>query len=86
VTGTGCRLNLPVTEAIPDTSYALAPALAARLVGRSLVTLAGLVALATAVGLATGAGWAPAAVVTVVGLLLVGGGPGGCSVARAACA
>ncbi len=69
----GCRLNLPVTDPIPDTSYGLAPALAARLVGRSLVTLALLVALATGVGVAAGPGWVPAGVVTILGLLLVGG-------------
>jgi hypothetical protein len=73
VPGAGCRLNRPVTHAIPDTSYGLAPALAARLVGRSLVTLAVLVAVATAAGLVTGVGWVPAGVVTVLGLLLVGG-------------
>jgi hypothetical protein len=58
--------------AVPDTSYRLAPALGARLVGRSLVTLAVLVALATLVGLVTGSGWTPAGVLAVVGLLAVG--------------
>jgi hypothetical protein len=73
VVDTSRGLNLPVTAATPDTSYRLATALGARLVGRSLVTLAVLVVLATAVGLATGLGWTTAGVVTVVGLLLVGG-------------
>jgi hypothetical protein len=63
-------LNLGVSAA-PDTSYRLAPALAARLVGRSLVTLAVLVALATVVGLVLGAGWAPAGIVAAVGVVLV---------------
>ena len=54
-------------------SYRLAPALGARLVGRSLVTLAVLVLLATGVGLLVGAGWLPAGVITAVGLVLVGG-------------
>lgn len=71
--GTGGRLNLRVSAETPDTSYRLAPALGARLVGRSLVTLAVLVVLATLVGMATGAGWAPAGVLAGVGLLLVGG-------------
>ena len=55
------------------TSYRLAPALGARLVGRSLVTLAALVLLATVVGLLVGGGWVPAGIVAVVGLVLVGG-------------
>jgi hypothetical protein len=55
----------------PATTYRLAPALAARLVGRSLVTLAGLVAVATVVGVLTGLGWAPAGVVAVIGVVLV---------------
>ena len=62
-----------MTETAPDTSYRLAPALGARLVGRSLVTLGVLVVVATLMGLLTGAGWVPAGVVTVVGLLLVAG-------------
>ena len=69
--GHPCRLNRPVTETARDTSYRLAPALGARLVGRSLVTLGVLVVVATVVGLLTGAGWVPAGVVTVVGLLVV---------------
>jgi len=60
-----------VTDAVPDTSYPLARALGARLVGRSLVTLAILVALATLVGAVAGAGWVPAGVVAVVGVVLV---------------
>src|SRR6478736_1786828 len=54
---TPSRLNRPVTETARDTSYRLAPALGARLVGRSLVTLGVLVVIATFVGLLTGAGW-----------------------------
>jgi hypothetical protein len=52
-------LNAPVTQAAPTptTTYRLAPALGAGLVGRSLVTLAVLVALATVLGLALGVGW-----------------------------
>ena len=65
------QLNGPVTE--PATVYRLAPALCARLVGRSLVTLAVLVAAATVVGLVTGAGWVPAGVVALVGGVLVAG-------------
>jgi hypothetical protein len=53
-------------------SYRLAPALGARLVGRSLVTLAALVLLATLVGLLAGSGWRPAGVVAAVGLVLAG--------------
>jgi len=59
--------------ASPSTTYRLAPALGARLVGRSLVTLAVLVLLATGVGLVTGAGWQPAGVVALVGGALVAG-------------
>lgn len=62
---------------MPDSSapssYRLATALGARLVGRSLVTLAILVLLATAVGLLVGGGWVPAGIVAAVGLVLVGG-------------
>jgi len=68
---TRCRLNRPVTEPARDTSYRLAPALGIRLVGRSLVTLGVLVVVATLGGLLTGAGWAPAGVLTVVGLVVV---------------
>ena len=68
---TRSRLNRPVTETARDTSYRLAPALGARLVGRSLVTLGVLVVVATFVGLLTGAGWVPAGVVTVLGLFAV---------------
>lgn len=69
------ELNVPVTVSAPDpaTSYRLAPALGARLVGRSLVTLAVLVALATVVGVLTGAGWVPAGVVAAIGALLAAG-------------
>ncbi len=62
-----------MTEAVPDTSYPLARGLGARLIGRSLVTLAALVALVTLVGVIAGAGWVPAGVVTVVGAVLVAG-------------
>jgi hypothetical protein len=55
------------------TSYRLAPALGARLVGRSLVTLAALVLLATLVGLLVGAGWTVAGIVAAAGLVLVAG-------------
>lgn len=54
-------------------SYRLAPALGARLVGRSLVTLAVLVLLATLVGLLAGGGWTVAGLVAAVGLVLVAG-------------
>jgi hypothetical protein len=56
----------------PSRSYRLAPALGARLVGRSLVTLALLVLVATVLGPLTGAGWLVAGGATVVGLALVG--------------
>jgi hypothetical protein len=67
-------LNLPVTPASPPspTSYRLAPALAARLIGRSLVTLAVLVGVATVVGAAVG-GWWVLATVAVPGAVLVAG-------------
>jgi hypothetical protein len=55
------------------TTYRLAPALAVRLVGRSLLTLAVVVAATSVVGALTGAGWVPAGVVTAVGLVLAGG-------------
>ena len=63
-----------MTEAArtPTATYRLAPALAARLVGRSLVTLAVLVALATVVGDLTGLGWRLAGGLTGVGVVLVG--------------
>jgi hypothetical protein len=67
------QLNRPVPDSPAPTSYRLAPALGARLVGRSLITLAALVLLATSVGLLVGAGWVPAGVVTLVGLLLAAG-------------
>jgi hypothetical protein len=60
-----------VTETAHDTSYRLAPALGARLVGRSLVTLGVLVVIATFVGLLTGAGWVPAGLLTAGGLFVV---------------
>jgi hypothetical protein len=63
-------VNVPAPS--PSTTYRLAPALGARLVGRSLVTLAVLVLVATLVGALTGAGWRLASGVTVVGLLVVG--------------
>jgi hypothetical protein len=67
-------LNGPVARpARISSTYRLAPALGARLVGRSLVTLAVLVVVATVVGTLAGLGWAPAGVVCVVGLVLVAG-------------
>jgi hypothetical protein len=67
-------LNERVTgrASTPSTTYRLAPALRARLVGRSLVTLAVLVLVATFLGALTGAGWLVAGGATVVGLALVG--------------
>jgi hypothetical protein len=67
------QLNEPVTRAPrnPTTTYRLAPALSAGLVGRSLVTLAVLVAVATVLGLLVGIGWPLAATVAVVGAVLV---------------
>jgi hypothetical protein len=68
-------LNGPVTGQgrAPTTTYRLAPALGARLVGRSLVSLAVVVVVATVVGVAIGAGWLLAGWVTLVGLALVAG-------------
>jgi hypothetical protein len=57
----------------PDTSYRLAPGLAARLVGRSLVTLAVLVGVATGAGQVVGVGWVLPATVAFIGLALVAG-------------
>jgi hypothetical protein len=66
------QLNGRVTPPAPAvTTYRLAPALGARLVGRSLVTLAVLVLLVTVVGAVAGWGWAPAGLVALVGLVLV---------------
>jgi hypothetical protein len=67
-------LNRLVTPPPPATrtSYRLAPALAARLVGRSLVTLGVLVVVATLVGTLVG-GWVVPATVAGVGLVLVAG-------------
>jgi len=67
-------LNGTVTGAArnPTTTYRLAPALGARLVGRSLVTLAVLVVLATLVGDLAGLGWRLAGGLTAVGIVLVG--------------
>ena len=66
------QLNGPVTSPRP-TAYRLAPALAGRVVGRSLVTLGVLVVLATVVGVVAGAGWVPAGVVAGAGVLAVCG-------------
>ena len=55
----------------PLATYRLAPALGARLVGRSLVTLAVLVVLATLVGDLTGLGWRLAGGLTAVGVVVV---------------
>ncbi len=67
------QLNAPVTQPArtPTTTYRLAPALGAGLVGRSLVTLAVLVALATGLGLALGVGWPVPTSVAVIGAVLV---------------
>lgn len=64
-----------LNERVPDptTTYRLAPALGARLVGRSLVALAVLVVVATLVGAVIGAGWVLAGVVALIGVVLVGG-------------
>jgi hypothetical protein len=56
----------------PTATYRLAPALGARLVGRSLVTLAVLVVLATLVGDLTGLGWRLAGWLAAIGVVLVG--------------
>jgi hypothetical protein len=53
------------------TTYRLAPALAVRMVGRSLVSLAALVALATVAGVLLGSGWVVAGVVAVAGLVAI---------------
>lgn len=68
------QFNGTVTEPArnPTTTYRLAPALGARLVGRSLVTLALLVVLATLVGDLTGLGWRLAGGLTAVGIVLAG--------------
>jgi hypothetical protein len=66
----GPGLNLCVTAA-PATSYRLAPALAAQIVGRGVVALAVLVAVATVVGLLLGVGWVLAGVVAAVGVVVV---------------
>jgi hypothetical protein len=67
-------LNDAVTGTARTTTstYRLAPALGARLVGRSLVTLAVLVVLATVLGDLTGLGWRLAGGLTAVGIVLVG--------------
>lgn len=69
------QLNGAVTEATgtPVARYRLAPALGARLVGRSLVTLAVLVVFATLVGDLTGLGWRLAGWLAAVGIVLVVG-------------
>jgi hypothetical protein len=66
-------LNDPVTgpERASTTSYRLSPALGARLVGRSLVTLAVLVLVATLVDLVSGIGWVLVGGLTALGLLLI---------------
>jgi hypothetical protein len=62
---------------VPDspavTSYRLAPALGARLVGRSLVTLAVLVLLGTVVGVLVGGDWSLTGALAALGLVLVAG-------------
>jgi len=68
------QLNGPVTgiASTPDTTYRLAPALVARLVGRTLVTLAATVSILTVIGILAGAGWVLAGAATLVGAVLVG--------------
>jgi hypothetical protein len=68
------QLNDPVSGPVrtPTSTYRLAPALGARLVGRSLVTLAVLVVVATLLGAILGIGWWLAGGITVVGVVLVG--------------
>jgi hypothetical protein len=68
------QLNDSVTgpARTPTATYRLAPELGARLVGRSLVTLAVVVALATLVGDLTGLGWRLAGWLAAIGLVLVG--------------
>ena len=60
-------------ESRDTSSYRLAPALGARLVGRSLVTLGVVVLGATVIGLVSGLGWVPAGLIAVVGGVLVAG-------------
>jgi hypothetical protein len=69
------QLNVRVTRppTIPDTTYRLAPALAVRLVGRSLVTLALVVVVLTPVGVLTGAGWVLPGAAALLGLVLAAG-------------
>jgi hypothetical protein len=61
-----------MTRSTTDTTYRLAPALGARLVGRSVVTLAVAVLVVTVVGVVTGLGWAPAGILAVFGLVVAG--------------
>jgi hypothetical protein len=67
-------LNGAVTAAAEGstTTYRLAPALAVRMVGRSLVTLGALVALATVVGALLDAGWIVAGIIALAGLVVIG--------------
>lgn len=62
----------PMTSSTAATTYRLAPALGARLVGRSLVTLAVAVLVVTVAGALAGFGWVPAGIVAVLGLGLAG--------------
>lgn len=68
----GPVLNSPVTNPPPatSTSYRLAPGLAARLIGRSLIGLAVLVGAGTLVGALAG-GWRVPAGVAIVGVVAV---------------
>jgi hypothetical protein len=63
------RVSGPVRT--PTSTYRLAPALGARLVGRSLVTLALLVAVTTLLGAVTGVGWGVVVGIATVGVALV---------------
>jgi hypothetical protein len=61
------------TSPASETTYRLAPALAVRLAGRSLVTLAAVVLVVTLVGAIAGWGWVPAGIVALLGLVAAGG-------------
>jgi hypothetical protein len=63
-------MTSPEPPAEPTATYRLAPALGARLVGRSLVALAVLVVVVTVIDAMAGIGWAPEAAFAVLGLAL----------------
>ena len=60
-------------DSLDITTYPLAPALGARLVGRSLVSLAVAVLVATLVTALVGSDWAFVGILAVVGVVLVAG-------------